>query len=86
MKPEPLKGKKHSKSELDEKITIKGGWNPFGWYHEEDIKSAVKWFYKQIWQKSAFIEHLSLKQQKELRGLIDKAFEDVVKNEKEKKL
>lgn len=43
MNKEPLKGKMHSLSELNDKCTIKEGWNPFGWFHQEDIESAVEW-------------------------------------------
>jgi len=48
MPPEKLtKEKSESISVLYDKITIKSGINPFGWYHAEDILSALQWLKSQ---------------------------------------
>lgn len=47
---------------------------PFTGYLDQDVKSAVEWLKEKIFTDTAFIEHLTDLQQKELLIKIDEAF------------
>ena len=69
--PEPLDGKL-----LDEIDGVMQGYEHF---RKDDVVRAVAWLKERIWARSAFIEHLSAKQQEELDMIISLAFVDCVK-------
>ena len=72
---EPLKGKMIGN--VKEINGIKRTKEPSNMFYIEDIKSAVEWLKHEIWNNTAFVEHLTEKQQMELRETIDKAFPDL---------
>jgi len=80
MRGEPLKDKEYDhNSEMGDSDYVYAGE-----FNTEDVASAIQWLKKEIWTNTSFIEHLTEKQQEELRNKIDEAFPDVTKGDEKK--
>lgn len=77
LKSEPLtKDKSETISVLYDKLNINSGINPFGWYHTEDITSAITYLKIRFLQEFSTDVVVKSKQEakKKVNKIIDEAF------------